>query len=168
MPVGTKALEGNYTSGTPNFPASFSSVWVDAVTDVTAADASAIDDPAAEITASTRNIITRERWMGTNLCVRLLYEQGAGTPVGPTLAVFGRYDSNQPWERPLTRGNARTVTFTPATATDTLFSSALRSTEVNSSDHIVDMLGNNEFLVGVEVVGSGGVSTAAKVQVKFI
>jgi hypothetical protein len=167
MPVGTDTFKGGYDRGTPSFPASFSSEWVDANTNVLLLDNASITSPATQITDDTRKIISRAGWQGTSLCVRLLYDQAAAGGDGPTLAVFGRFNSNHPWERLLNRANNRTLTFTPS-ATHVLFTAALRATEVHSTNYVIDHLGCNEFLVGVEVVGSGGVTTASKVQVKFI
>ena len=167
MPVGNDVLKGGYDRGEPSFPASFASEWVDAITNVVLLDNASITDPATQITDSSRKIISRAGWQGSSLCIRLLYDQAAGAGDAPTLAVFGRFNASHPWERLLTKANNRTVTFTPS-ATHTLFSAALRGTEVHSTNHVLDNLGCNDFLVGVEVVGSGGVTAAAKVQVKFI
>lgn len=156
------------TYGAHTMPVSIVSYWVTAVdtnTGLTTADngGSAVTNPATQITASTRYILDRNDTGGTRIHFRLKYTTGGTTTSYPTITVFGRADSSEPWQNlPNLAGNrAFTFVAAPEDAADGTYS----YTAVDPTANVVDTNGCNEFIVGIEVaaVGSGWIACQAKV-----
>jgi hypothetical protein len=132
------------------------------------ADNAAITDPITQIVTDTRRWISRGDKGGTSLILRLVYLTAMTGGPSVTLAVFGRHSSNDIPVRLPTRGANRQVILT-ANATNDVVNGNYAYTEVVANDHIIDMLGCTEILVGVESALSGaGVKTAAFIQGKII
>lgn len=173
MALGTTlSLQSECDRGDPVFPASFSSPWIDAI-DTGGADdldnSGTITNPDSHITASTRKKFNRNKWIGTNLVFRLVYDASATISAACTIKVFGRCGT-QPWQLLRTKLGATTFTFS-ASSEDTLNTGeTLKYTIPNLLTDTFDMCGCDEFIVGVTVAHnvSAGSAALAKVEVKAI
>lgn len=128
-------------------------------------DAATITNPTTEITETTTHIFQRKA-KGTNMLLRLGYDDALTTITNPVVKVFGR-TGNDVWQLLKTRGGALTGTLTTA-ATDVTDGTLLYTTP-DWDDTTWDCLGCDEILVGVETALAGTGSTAnAIIQAKFV
>ena len=150
-------------------PAQIASQWAVAIAaggvdDVDNAG-SDITDPETQIEATAGTARQPYRvGAGTTLLVRLKYRNTVTT--NPVIQVFGRYDSNDRYQRLITRGGAVDITLTP-TAADLVEGSDLR-TSIVLDNNSLDLLGCREFLIGVKTAIAGGSPALAEVEVKVI
>lgn len=128
-------------------------------------DAASITSPDTQITASTRHIFNRAG-VGTNLLLRLAYDDGLTSITSPVVKVFGRTRGGQ-WMLLKTRGGNLTGTLTTA-ATD-VTDGTLDYTTPDWDDTAWDCLGCDEILVGVETALAGtGTTSNAVIEGKFV
>ncbi len=124
-----------------------------------------ITDPETQIAATGGT--TRQPYRvaaGTTIMVRLKYRNTVTTP--PVIQVFGRYNSNERYQRLIARGGAIDITLTP-NAADLVEGSDLR-TSIVIDDHTLDLLGRREFLIGVKTAIAGGSPALAEIEVAVI
>jgi hypothetical protein len=135
-------------------------------------DAATITNPNTQITAATRAIF-RRNGIGRTMLVRLGYDDGLTGITSPVVKVFGRTGSSDVWTVLETRSDALTMTLTTVTATDVsdgtlLYTQAGYTPTVGTQS--CDVLGCEEFLIGVQTALAGATTTTANsvIQVKFI
>lgn len=149
-------------------PVSMTSGWqtlIDAG-GVTVQDAATITNPTTQITASTRHIFQRKS-AGTNLILRMKYDDGLTTITSPVVKVFGRTGGGA-WEVLKSRAAALTATLTATTATDSQ-DGTYSYTVVDFSTQAWDCLGCEEILVGIETaLAATGTTSTATIEGKFI
>ena len=127
-------------------------------------------DPDTDIVTATRHIVDTNG-LGTLLCLCLAYDvthTAVGTP--PVVRVFGRMDSDDEWMLLKNNGNAINTTFTPdIAATGDNDDGTLGYTTVDNDDHIFDLKGCREFVVGVvtAIAATTGSIALAKLQAKM-
>lgn len=150
-------------------PMSMSSGWQTIIRagGVNSADASTITNPTTQITRSTTSLFTRHS-TGTYIALRLGYDAAATIATNVVVKVFGRSDSNQTWDRLLTKGSQAMSAALAPTATD-VTDGSLKYTTV-TLENLWDCLGCSELLVGIEtaLTVSAGTATTAIIQAKMI
>lgn len=120
------------------------------VSGVDAAD-STPKDPAAGF-LSTRNILKIERGQGTHAVLQLLYPASATLTTALVVNVFGRASDLGTWEACRNRAGSIDITITPDTTNDvkeTIAGVSYRKTTVDIENHVVDLLGNQQFTASV-------------------
>lgn len=133
-------------------------------------DAATITNPTTQITASTRHLIYRNAF-GTNLMLRMGYDDGLTTVTDPVVKVFGRTGNTEIWQLLKTRSGAITGTITTQASDD-------GATDVTDGTYLYttpdydattwDCFGCEYILVGVQTVLAGtGTVTTAFLQGKF-
>jgi len=147
------------------FIASIRSAWVtvlDAGT-VATADNASITAPTTQVTRAGTHPIYLGTGAGQYVLIRMGYDASLTVTTNPVVKVFGRR-SGGAWELLPTRGGAVTITLAAA-ATD-VSDGTLKYTTPASSN-VVDLLGCDEILVGVETALAGtGATSSAVVQVR--
>ncbi len=148
-----------------SFIASIRSAWVtvlDAGT-VTTIDNASITAPATQVTRAGTHPIYLGTGAGQYVQVRMGYDASLTVTTNPVVKVFGRR-SGGAWELLPTRAGALTITLAAA-ATDVSDGTLKYTTPASSA--VVDMLGCDEILVGVETALAGtGTTSSAIVQVR--
>jgi len=171
MPIETE-IEHN---GQVTFPTSASAFWLDAgmATILDDADA-AVNKPQGFANLATRLFRRPNQQYGTNLVARMSYEDGAGITTSPIVILYGRKNSDDPWQPLANKADATLAALTAilvATATHAIDhdDGTLRYTTVRNDLNVWDTCGCNEFAFAVStpVAGSGTVTTAS-IQVKFL
>lgn len=134
-------------------------------------DAATITNPTTQITASTRHIYQR-KGAGTNLILRLVYDDALTAITDPVVKVFGRANGSEVWQ--LLKNGASGITTTITTqasddgATDVTDGTYLYTTP-DFATQAIDCLGCDEILVGVQTILAGtGTVTTAYLQAKII
>lgn len=129
-------------------------------------DAATIQNPDVSITAATRHIFNRGGW-GTNILVRLGYDDGLTTITNPVIKVFGKTGSGA-WQILPNKAGSATITLTTAAATD-VTDGTLLYTSVDMDDQQIDSQGCEQILIGVQTALAGtGVVSNSVIQVKLI
>lgn len=181
MAVGTDTLESNKNNqlARPPAPVRDTGVVSDWITVITGGgletqDASTITDPTAEITNSTRKLVTIE--MGTLAVFRMKYDDGITSSQDPVIKVFGRVydeeaDTSGNWMILKTIEDTPAITMTIATAESTDVSDGTDNwTDPDLKANVVDLCGCNQVLVGVQTIftASAGDATLASLEMKVI
>jgi hypothetical protein len=122
-------------------------------------DAATITNPTTQITRAGTNLLTVQG-RGTFLIVRLAYDDGLTSITNPTVKVFGRGNSGEPWRILRTRGGALSAQLLTA-ATDAT-DGTLDYTTPDLTTNVWDLQGCDQILIGVEVAlaGTGTVSNS--------
>lgn len=148
-------------------PISLFAKWLTAraAGEVASQDAATITNPEVSI-ASYETKIIKLGQQGTNLILRLAYDDGLTAITNPIVKVFGRTGSDA-WQLLLNKAGGVTTTLTTS-ANDTT-DGTLLYTIPDFTTQAIDCLGCDELLVGVEtaLAGTGTVSNAI-VQAKVI
>lgn len=149
------------------------SPWVDVIDEggMDGADNSGNDIliPDTQVTASDHHIGKCGK-RGTAILLRMVYDDAVTSVTADAVVqVFGRYDSDDPWQRLVNKNDEIDITMTVTVATD-LEDGTVAYTHVDQSEHWVDLNGCDEFLVGVKTAwnGADGNDAAAKLQAKVI
>ena len=130
-------------------------------------DASTITDPDAEITNSTSHIFAI-KGRGTTLRLRLMYDDGISSVTSPIINVFGRFSSDEVWQRLQNKSGDTNVTLTVDTTND-VSDGTFNFTLVDADDHAFDLDGCAQVLVGIKTaLAATGTVTTATIQGKVI
>lgn len=130
-------------------------------------DAATITNPTTQIVASTAHLFQR-RAKGTNLILRLGYDDALTSITDPIVKVFGRTGSTDVWQILKTKSGSITCTLSTAPTTDTT-DGTLRYTTPDSSTTTFDCFGTEEILVGIQTALAGtGTTNNSIIQAKFI
>lgn len=127
-----------------------------------------INNPETQLaaTASARQPFTVAK--GTTLLVRMKYV--AGITTDPILQAFGRYDSNERFQRLRTRSGNIDMTMITAEsgpAVD-LTDGTNFYTTVDLDDHALDLEGCRDIIIGVKTAAAGGTPASATIEIKVI
>lgn len=130
-------------------------------------DAATITNPDTEIVGSTAHIV-RTNGFGTQLKVRMQYDDGITPSADPIIQCFGRGRPGDVWQLLQNKAGSTSITLVTATSTDLTDGTDLY-TAVDPDDHHIDQDGCTEFLFGVTTAfaGTGGPS-ASVLQVAVI
>lgn len=132
-------------------------------------DAAAIDNPDLDLTGSATHIF-RTNGFGTQLKLRMKYDDGITPSAHPVVQCFGRVSGDPPdaWQLMPNRAGETSIELTTAASTD-LTDGTWKYTAVDPEDHHIDQDGCNEFVFGVTVIFAGtGDPTASTLQVAVI
>lgn len=165
---------GKVLSSSGSVPQSITAKWQTVMTagGPAALDATTINSPTSQITASTRAIFSC-MGTGTTILVRLGYDGTLTAITNPVIKVFGRTGAAETWQVLKNRagGMSSTITLLP-TSTDTIDTVAgpLTYTAPDYTTLAFDRLGCEEILIGIEtaLAGSTGVTNTSILQVKLI
>jgi len=125
-------------------------------------DAATITNPTTQITRAGTNLLTVQG-RGTFLIVRLAYDDGLTSITSPTVKVFGRANSGEPWRILRTRGGAISAQLLTA-ATDAT-DGTLEYTTPDLTTNVWDLQGCDQILIGVEVALAGtGTTSNARIE----
>lgn len=159
--------------GMATYPGSMSAGWetVIAAGGIASADnsGSTVLIPDSQVVGATNRIFRRQRGRGTILRIRVGYDTTLTSITSPVFNVFGRKDSNSPWQRLKNLNGDTDVTVTLSTAADVVVGS-LSYSHPDRLVHSFDIDGCDEFLIGTKtaLAGSTGVTTSAILQAKVI
>lgn len=148
-------------------PCSLSSKWqtVIAAGGPAVQDAASITNPTTQIVNSTTSIFYKGAY-GTNILIRLGYDDGLTSITSPVIRVFGRTGTDA-WQALENKASSETITLTTDSADVT--DGTLLYTDVDASSHQVDTLGCEEIIIGIQTALAGTGSTANSIiQVKLI
>jgi hypothetical protein len=109
-----------------------------------------IKDPAAFVASRLATPIVGGRC--THGVLQLVYLATATLTTALVVGVFGRSSTTGKWERLRNRAGAIAITITPDPSNDTvedIGGTNYRTTTVDLENHVFDLLGNQEFIVGV-------------------
>lgn len=125
-------------------------------------DAATITNPLTQITRAGTSLLTVQG-RGTFLIVRLAYDAGLTGITSPTVKVFGRANSGEPWRLLRTRGGAINAQLLTA-ATD-VTDGTLDYTTPDLTSNVWDLQGCDQILIGVEVALAGtGTTSNARIE----
>jgi hypothetical protein len=125
-------------------------------------DNATITNPVTQITRSGTSLLTTQG-RGTFLVVRLAYDAGLTAITAPTVKVFGRGNSGEPWRILRTRGGALNAQLLTA-ATDAT-DGTLDYTTPDLTTNVWDLQGCDQILVGVEAALAGtGTTSNARIE----
>jgi hypothetical protein len=152
-------------------PTAIAHEWMDAIDagGVGAADngGSDITNPDTEITATTTHVLKVAK-RGTFLQVRLAYDDGLSNITDPVIQIFGRYDSNDQWQRLKNLSDSVDITLVTNTSLD-VTDGTLKYTDPDSAAQTIDLSATDELLIGIKTnLQATGVKTSAVVQAKLI
>ena len=148
-------------------PRAARSLWQDAITNLTTADASPRTNPSVDISASAnRPLFKRLGAKGTTVVLRLKYD--AAFTTDPIVRVFGR-SGEQAWECLRNQNSTPAVDATLAdNATDDSSDGTFRYTNP-TADHKFDCNNCDEIVVMLkQAAAGGGTPSTAVVQIKII
>lgn len=149
-------------------PCSLSSKWMTVIDAGGPAvqDAATIQNPDVSITAATRHIFYRGSY-GTNLLVRLGYDDGLTIITDPIIKIFGRTGTDA-WQILPNKAASPTVTLATSLSTDAA-DGTLFYTAIDMQEHQIDCQGCEQILIGVEtaLAGTGSVANSI-IQIKLI
>ena len=145
-------------------------VAVTAIADPATADSGGtIYNPATDITDQNR--IVRVMGRGSQIVFQFRYDEGeSDNGTSPVINVFGRGSSNDNWTKLRNKDESTNITLTKVYNTDAT-DAAYCYTEIDENEHVVDLLGNNEFIVGIQtayIAGTSGATTNCRIQAKVI
>lgn len=161
------------SNGQLTVPVSITSTWFTAVdaTGPNTQDASTVTNPTTQITAAAKRLC-ETKGRATRATFRLKYNQDVSTPTSPVIAVFGRTRVGAtevgPWERLWTLGATATATLTLDTTND-VTDGSYKTTSSTLESQTFDLMGCNEFLVGVQTAfaASGGTVNDSTIECKL-
>jgi len=129
---------------------------------------SLVTDPDSQVTASTRKTIWRTGIKGTQLRIRMAYDDGDTPSTDPVVNVFGRTNGGK-WERLVNNNRSASITLTTDSGNDVV-DEGMKHTNPHWDDHSVDCDACDEVLFAVETAYavSSGDASKAKLEVKIV
>jgi len=170
MALGNNVILDVTIDGNPTTPARVECPWTDVVTAPETADngGSAITDPTAEITNATSFIFTPNIDAGSLFAVRLKYDDGLSSITDAVINVFGRFDSDDDWQRLESLAGIENCTLTTDLTND-VSDGTFNFTSVDQTDNVFHTQGCREFLIGIKTAFDGtGTKNTSTIQVRFI
>lgn len=145
--------------------------WVDVIDagGIRTADngGSDITNPDDQIDGLTKHIAKINK-RGTFLQVRLKYDDGLTGITNPVIQIFGRYNSDDQWQRLRNLSDSIDITLTTNLTVDVTDGTFLYTDPLFNAQ-TVDLNATDEFLVGVKTnLIAGGDASTAILQAKLI
>lgn len=167
--MSTKTVPFNY-GGQLVTPVSGSCAWLTVMSSgLDAADSSAataaFTHGATVEASSTRHIFKRDYKAGTRIWARVKY---AGTiTTDPVLVLFGRMTGYTEWQRLTNLAGAYEVTISEDSTND-ITDGTSKWTSPDTTNHVWDTAGCDEFFFAVKTAAVGTAAAAASLEVKVV
>lgn len=166
MALGTTFVagnEGDYRAGRVA-PCSVVCDWQTAITagGIATRDAATITNPTTEVINSANRLVDLRLSPGTYIAFRLKYVGSVTT--SPIIQIFGRKGTTGTWQRLYNQATPQTASLTITAAPTTDIADGTYSYSEVTKDHIVDRMGNDQFLVGTTTAVAGGTTASDVLQ----
>lgn len=170
MAIGAVTINPN-ADGQPNVESAFNAEWITVIAagGMAVQDAATITNPTTEITDETRKLITLGDKAGHYIRLRMGYDDELTTILtDAVIRVFGRRNSDDPWQVLENQNGDKTATLTSAESSD-VTDGTLKYTHCDRLLHTWDRDGCTQILIGVETVLDGtGSETNSILQLKLV